>query len=1002
MLPDRVSYCYLLGLNPYKEKNYSLDSILAKLEKKRKDWENESKSKNNDHEKRFKAQRLVEMVDDIRKVMSDDRDRHAEFENGTKYLKKKCSKLLGDCIVLEDGTRIAIPSYVNNFVKNLKWEGVSDDDVKKALGLESGQPPSPVSKKVSLAFNGLLKVACYTPQEVLNVLINNPLLGIDCSPLSDGSSQSQVLKAFQTCYARVDNINVGVFADQDAYITALRSLDTVIKSKEDFDELVRYGKCQKALEEVKETLKTESYSSQLGRRYIDELLVTYCHGGIDTEMAIGILQEFCFKSRIPVDFSRSESLLSRCPECGAMVSVTPDVRFCPSCGKSFKQDCPRCGTSQYSTNAKCIKCGFDFQDGVNRIGKYERDFNDCYERGEIAGAKRNLDGLRELYPESKSIRLMERKYDELVSTVGDIKEQFNASYLNKRYHRSMELCNALMEQYRGVLDTDPSLKVRYNECVEHSNAAKRYCERARIASSGEERMELYLSALDQCPDYPEAVARMNEHPPQPPMDAQGMFVKDNVFKISFEPPSETKGVTFCLYRSRNGNVALNEDSRPIEVTQQRFFEDRNLDPGVEYYYAIYSRRWNVLSREAAILGPVMITAEVEDISVTPIDGGFRLLFRKPLGAARVRIWRSEESNKGQSIELHVDSDVYDDIGLKGGKEYHYLFLAEYDIRGRPVRSHGREFVAKSVVPPKPVNNLQIKWDEKDGSFLASWGSHRGVDLYFTDEDKPLPGSTMLMDDVRSWMKKKLVPVETYEDGMRFRLDDGTVNHIFPVKDCGKVGIVGNGVTVSTLKPFRDVEMSMSGKDCIISMNWPWEPYCVSAKLVVSDDSYAMPGEPAGVTYTISKDEYATDRMIRVPMGRSSRKYLNLFAVYRISDMEWESRGIAFCAYSDECRKVRYDVEKSRSGISITVRTDADVDRLPPVMTVETEVGIPLKSGDGKIGWTSDGSLKLDAGRAKIDLPAGAVGSVEHMRLFFQDDEDYHAYRFVHPLYRRKG
>ena len=75
-----------------------------------------------------------------------------------------------DCIILSDGSYIALPGAADSYTKKLHWEGVTKSDVLKLAGIKEGNPPKPASDKVLNAYKGLRAVDVYTPIEMLNTL----------------------------------------------------------------------------------------------------------------------------------------------------------------------------------------------------------------------------------------------------------------------------------------------------------------------------------------------------------------------------------------------------------------------------------------------------------------------------------------------------------------------------------------------------------------------------------------------------------------------------------------------------------------------------------------------------------------------------------------------------------------------------------------------------------------------------------------------------------------
>ena len=998
MAEKRQNYCQLLGLNPLKESSYSTEAILKKIETKRGKWANDSRNKQNDTEQRFKSERLVEMTSDMERVMKDPILKRKEFSDAQALLKGKAQKLRMDCIILSDGSYIALPGSADSYTKKLHWEGVTKSDVLKLAGIKEGSPPKPASDKVLNAYKGLRAVDSYTPVEMLNALIQHPNLEIDLPPLSDGSSFSQLRNAFEICDKRVNSVRPDILPEQDSYIQTMRSVKLVLEPDKELETLIAYGKCNRALIPVMETIEQE-YTTQLTRKYIDELLNAHLTKDIDNRMAIEILQQFCHKKKIAANFSETDSSMIRCPECGNMVQAGPNTVFCPSCGKNFKTVCPACGTAQQSRNQICVKCGFNFKEGMEKANRLSLDFRMNMQKGMVGKAEKSLTMLKDTYSGYAGLAGMEAELQKARTNMSTMRKLILDSCAKGRFMEAKTACENLVGQYPDALADDLELKQKYSECVSRVNAADLYCQKASVADSRQQRMAMYVAAVEICPDHQLAKSKLREDPPSGPADAYGKL-GDRSFTIKFMAPTEASGVTYCIYREKNSLPRITEETRPLAEVPTTVYVDKTLEPGVEYYYSIYSKRWGILSKEGAHLGPIMTISEVDKVTLEPIDGGLRIMYEKPRGATRVRLWRTDGSGSGVGTEISLNGQtVYDDIGLVGGRKYHYLFVAEYEGRNKVERSEGVVFSGATVDAPKPVKDLKIRWNKSDGTYTAKWSTDEPVTLYCTPKKITIPGNMVKMEDIVSWMKP-IEPIMEYSDGIRFSLPDGSVQYIYPIIPRGKVGIKGTELMVANLKPFRDVEKTISNKDCIITMAWPDD--AAEAKLVISNGEVRGLDDIDAEIKTVRREEYMEERQIRIPMGHSAKKCINIFALYKVNDEMIASRGIAIDVYSAECRKVSYTVRKEKTGMRMDFTADPDVSEIPAIIAVQVAVGIPLKRTDGEVIWRSHNPVQLTQGRGSLTVQCKNLEDPARMRLFFENDSDYNMFRFMHPLYNRRS
>ncbi|MBE6528785.1 MAG: zinc ribbon domain-containing protein [Thermoplasmata archaeon] len=992
------NYCQLLGLNPFNEAKYTPESIKDKIDKQETRWANEFRNKQNDTGQRFKYHKLLDEVPEIRRCMSDPILRKKVFADGMKDLEGKCQKIKLDCVILADGTMVVLPGVIDNFVKRLHWDGVDKKTVLKVANISEGPIPKLISEKVINAYTNLSTVDAYTPSEVLNALIKNPDLEIRCDPLTDMSSYAQLRNAFDLCEKRVNSVRQELLPDQDSYISVLRSIKLIIDSDKELTDLITYGKCSKVLEPVMESIEREYTGQQISRKYIDDIMNIYVRG-MDLDMCIYILETFCHKKKIAANFSKMDSSMVRCPDCNNLVPGGQNTMFCPFCGRNFRIVCPKCGTSQQANNINCIKCGFNFKEGETKAQALAMTFKVDMQKGNISKAEADLRQLKSAFATFAGISAMEASLQKEMATLDTLKKLVVDSCTYQKYYAAKTAGDQIIEKYPSEMPNLPDIKQKYDEASLRVQNADMYCQKASGIEDRAEMLNLYVSASEECPDHPGARIVLKQYPPQGPVDPHGK-IKDGHLMIKYEAPLDSSNTTYVVFREKNSLPIVTDETRPLAETPNTIYVDKTLEPGVEYYYSVYSKRWGVLSREAAHFGPVIVLAEVDKVNIEQIDGGLRLIYEKPRGATRVRIWRAEESEgSGSSVELHVNGDtIYDDIGLKGGVRYHYLFVAEYETRNRVERSQGVFFSEVPLDAPAPVRDLRVSWNKSDGTFTAKWSTTSPVKLFCSEKRYTIQGNMVNMADIKSWMTE-IKPIYEYIDGMRFNLPDGTAQYIYPVIPLGVMCIKGNEVMVTNLKPFRDVEKFISNKDCVLTMTWPED--AVAAKLVISTTDIKDYDDPTAEIMTVRRDEYNEDKLIRIPMGKSPKKCINIFATYNIDNETLHSRGIAIDVYSAECKKVRYTVDAKGKGCTVNLSTDESVDKIPEIVMVRTEEGIPLRKTDGEIVWSSEGPVQFSEGKCKLSIGLNGHSDIEHMRLFFSNEEDYNLFRFIHPLYRRK-
>lgn len=1006
MASDRENYCRLIGLNPLRESTYTYEAIEKKIASKETKWKKESKDKQNDLDRRFQIGKWLDMVPDMRKVMKDPLLRSKEFEEGRKLLRSKASRLNRDSIMLSDGTRVLLPGTAEALVKKLQWDGVSKDDLITLVGIKKTSVPPVVSEKVISAFKGLQEVQAFTPTDILNDLIKNSDLEININPLDEGSSLTQIRTSFDSCEKRVNSVRQEILPNQDSYIQSLRSLKLVLGSDQDLSNLVKYGKCMRILGPAKQTMD-EDYGQPFTRSYIDDIINRYIRGtNADPSMAVSILEEYCVKKKYLANFSTRESNLTTCSHCGALVEAGDNNMCCSVCGHSIKVKCPQCGTSQAAGNRACTKCGFDFQDGLAKAKDLEKKFRIALSYGMINEASDCITKIERTYSTYPAIQSMKSELKPLSAKYTELMNNVDLLYKQRKYYALRNIIDDAKLDFTKILN-NPDIERKYEESTKKILEADRLCDKAGSSNDLSNIMMMYVTAMEICPDHPIAKAKMKEHPPESPADAVAQ-VRDGKVLLKFAVPEDRTGMSFCIFRARDSLPIVTDDTPPVAEIPGSIFLDKTMDPGVDVYYSVYSKRWGILSRESASCGPIMVFKEVENVSIEPIDGGLRIIYEKPKGCYRVRIWRKEgttAAGAGEEVEISHDGEtVIDDYGLKGGVKYHYLFVAEYKNKGRIERSMGNAFSFTTTKFPEPVRDMEIRWNKNDGSFTAKWKSKENVILYSSPRKVNMFGRMIKLEDLNAWMKE-IEPLEIYDNGMRFMLPDGAVQYIYPMIPAGKMAVRGKDIMVANLKPFRDVEKRISGHDCDITMTWP--EGAESAILVVKESAPASgPDDLDAERITMTREAYNKDKMIRIPMGSSKKRVVTLYAVYDVAGERMTSRGMSLDLYSGVCSKVRYSMSvegssRTETKIILSISTEPGIKELPPMSAICVKEGIPLKIWDGEAVWSSNRPVPITGGKAVIIFTAKGQVDVSKVRLFFVNEEDYNLFRFIHPLYKEK-
>ncbi len=1004
MSDERENYCRLLGLNPFKLKDYTEDDITRQINATEERWAREAEASTTDKIKKYELNECLKLVPDMRSTMDSPILREEEFERGKEILQRKSTKVRRSAIVLHDGG-IVIPSKAaDDLAGKLNWPGIDGRTVVLASGIRTVASPHGTPLSITTPFRMLQEFGCYTPHEFANRLIAMPELSLSLSMVGEDSTNDDVRLTFDTIYRRLCNIKQGKIPDLDMYTQSVRVVKSSLATDDKFEEIMGYCRCMKALSGAFVQMDEDS-GMPFSRAYIDNLMMTYVNDTeADPEMCIRLLEERCINRLYPANFSEEDSGLSTCPHCGSLINIGPESQYCPSCGSAINAVCPACGTAQTAANNHCIKCGVDLAPAMAKAKAFEDSILRLLTTGKTDRAMDELTGLEGAFPRYDSLPGLKNRIRECHEKVVNLVETVSYDFANLKYFDLKKTVEKAKIDFPALLERE-DVRARYDEACRKVSEADELCIKA-AGKEGDEAVELYISASDICPDHPDAVAMLRHYPPDGPADAEVQTNVD-IIELRYAVPEERRGVTFCIYRSEGTYPEVDQSAKPLAEIEGWTFSDKTAVPGVEYYYKIYSKRWGILSEEYAKCGPALVLGEVTNVEFENTDNGFKITYQQPRGSARVRIWRKEAglaAGTGDEDELfHDNNGVVYDTGLEGGMTYSYLFVAEYEVNGNTERSYGNVFSGTTAALPQPVKDLALRWDRKRGCYIASWTGPADAMLYYSTVKREIPRGHISVKDLPSVMTR-VEPMDSEDGAFRFRLPEATVIFVYPVLVSGNTAVVGKEFAVANLRPFSNLTKTVEGSTCRLSMAWPDEAVSVAVEIVGRTSDGGERREEIERTRT----DYDNDGFIEFQLGGSANTEVTVYAVYDVEGEPRRSIGLTTDIYSGTTSKVDYimsavpvkgDRKKSRIEISFNCPGESVV---PRCVMVRTDEGIPLRERDGEIVWESDDPVVLSDGRAECSfvMPKDEA-DLQRMRLFFPDRRNYSKYRFVHPIYNRR-
>ncbi|MBE6526149.1 MAG: zinc ribbon domain-containing protein [Thermoplasmata archaeon] len=982
MAAERMNYCQALGINPFKEESFDPADADAAIDRLRPEWEKKLQNRSSAR-MNMQYNDLIARIPDMRSVLRNDVLRHAEFENARRIVAAKASHLRRCTVTNTSGKSRVITTLAAKVLQQMKWDGLTVEDLIKASGIFNSKLDEAATSQIITVFSCLRNMGCYTPEEFINDILAIPGLNFDLDPL-DGETDTNVYFAhIDEIYAKRERLAKHEVPGWDAYNDAIVKLHS-IRTADEVSKVRLYGETMRAIEPALEMLDQDS-GVGFTPDYTRNLITTMLTDVPDQDLAVRILENYCFSRGYPANFSLEESSLVLCPSCKALNAVTEDgACACAYCGAPVRIVCPVCGTVQNASGSVCTGCKIPFAESFSRVDALVTTAREALSCGRTEEAEKTIAELRAEYPHH-GYGTLEEDARRVSEKLASVREETSALFRSRRFHGLRALVDESLTEFPFLAD-DAEIGPRYEKACAAVSEADAIC----VSASGEED---YISAAEVCPDHPEALAALSTRPPMGPADGNAQLHTDGIV-VSYSVPADRRGMVFCIYRGIGSVPEVNSETIPAVETDKGIWLDTSAEPGASCFYRIHSRRWGILSDDYAVAGPCVLVREVTNVRLTPIEDGIRAEYTKPEGCVRVRVWRKRSgfaAGAEEEVEISAGDTGFEDRGLRGNESFSYLFIAEYENGGR---SSGTVFHADTNAYPDPVTDLEISWDRKSGLYTAEWSSESPVRLFFSAVRHELPGRITPMKDIESWTTE-LEPVASEEERMTFRIPPGESGFVTPVITAGTVGIVGDCVLVANLLPISGVTRRNDGDSVLLTFPWP----VGSVGAIASIDNRRL---------EVKRNPGETESTVRVTLGHASRCTVKLVAVYEISGKHMASNAVTTNIWGEGFRRITYTVtatpsrnDRTKTEVQITI-TCPDAGNLPCCVMVRTREGIPLKATDGEVVWRSDDPVLLANGvaRGAFFLPK-EDSDITHMRLFLADRSDYSRFRIIHPIHRRR-
>ncbi len=424
--------------------------------------------------------------------------------------------------------------------------------------------------------------------------------------------------------------------------------------------------------------------------------------------------------------SQGERRLIRCRACHGLTdyawSEIHGSGGCRHCHAPLTWSCPSCRHQGWVDERRCTGCGF----AIENVEPMERHFaaaQHAFKLRRLNAAIGHLRRVQELAPHHVGARKGVEKVQTQLSEIQAIKARYR---LERAAHRVVAARDLLEVWSRLVELGNPELEAARTECQERLEAAHQLVARARrrLGHDPAAARTLLDQALAQVVDLPEAREALELCPPEGPTDLHAEVLPDRIRLRWTAPELDGRGpLCYRILRKPREAPTHAGDGTVVAVVEGTAWDDRDLQLGDAFGYAVFSLRGKVASVLGVAAGPFVVAEDVRDVRVEARPGSIRLNWTPPTGAVGVRVVRqmgTPVDGPHEGVALTPASETVADVGLEDGRTYHYGLFALYRApNGRLQPSRGVFVSAIPQLATRIVEDLRIT-PEADGRLRLQW------------------------------------------------------------------------------------------------------------------------------------------------------------------------------------------------------------------------------------------------------------------------------------------
>lgn len=974
---DRDNYYIILEL-PFYPPEENTDIIKKQIEKKRNEWSRQA-------EKAFgkvkNYNKYIEQLSDIKKVMGDAELRKKEYEAAAEI---KFSAMMVSMNVM------ALKGYLfESEVKHLaETNMLSFEVVKQRCGNIEIRKDEVGGKRIKIKKEW--QTTYGTGEKYLEALGKKTVYDfLD----SDGTFQGiQSFPAARLFTMAKDKYKT--YKKNDAESSAGKKLcgfcEIIFKDdheKAKYDTYERAVSIQQVFKLIIDVVgKRKVLADAQAQSFIEKIIEL----GEEESDAKSYILGFCEDNGIAWTGRGLNKKIEVCPLCHKLIDVTNDPKNCPVCGKPLYQKCPKCQTENKITVSRCSKCGLDFSNlqkasalcmsALIAIKTLNFELAEDF----LSEAKKLWPSLTDITVAESELARQKKRGDKLAKTLQD--------YISKRRFYT---ANAELSKIRQVFpEYKDELIIR--KISSGISNAKQYMEAAQKANDRNDIINKLMRAFEACQDYPGVLDAMNQYPPKPPVQLQ--ITKDDLGKSNYlrwKLSEQEPYISFIIVKKRDAIPYNVNDGEQLAEISGFSFTDAVQEPGIAWYYGVFSKRGEIYSKGVFSEKPVMNLFDVDNVTLIAGDSSVQVEWGQRPKGAQIEVWRKEKMSPekpgiGKQV-MNLSANGFSDLKLLNDKIYGYTIFAKYNICGSFIYSKGVKIQGIPTVPPHAVEYIMVKQTETKNQFKIEWDEQENGDVQFYYSKKKIAwqrGEKIALGDISKDCSRLAVEKRSDDSGF-FTMNADQIYYLIAATVKNETAIIGAMTCVSNKVAVKIENTKLSAGKLHVILRWPEE--ADRLLLLYRFDHFVSSLEESGsVRKSFKKGQYQLTSSLVIEPVEEKDYYISVFAETRFGDEAGYSLGSNILFRNSRKQEFTFNIRSKRpfSGKSavIQIRAQEQVFSLPKILVVACNGYPPAFKHSGETIAVIE-EQKNVKNVYEYALPLSGVGKDTYIKLFFENEAD---------------